>query len=251
MKVCFLGNSRSEGYLRDFEAKYGQSSPTQSDFIVCIGGDGFLLSMMRKYWKEGKPFYGLDNGKEGFLMNSCSVDSLYQSLETGHRVTLFPLNAKVISTDGREEEILAFNEVYMMRSSPQAAQVSLHVDQVPRLEKMICDGVLVATPMGSTAYNLSVGGSIVPLETNALICTPINPFRPRRLASAVLSGNSTIELKPHDIEGRPVYFGWDNMSIQGCSKAVIEQDKAVKVSLVFNSNSSLQERVMREQFLSP
>ena len=250
IKICFLGSASSESILKEFESKYGRCNPENADFLVCIGGDGFLLSMMHGYWKHCKPFYGLNKGAEGFLMNSCGVDALHHALRTGHLVSIFPLNVEIMDQSGAVEKTLAFNEVYFMRSSPQAAKISVKIDNVTRLSKMVCDGVLIATPMGSTAYNMSIGGSIIPLETSALICTPINPFRPRRLTSAVLPSNSKIKLQAHSTEDRPVYVAWDNMAVQNCLEVRVRQSRKKKVSLIFNSNSSLQERMMREQFLS-
>ena len=251
-KLHFLASDTepAQDALRGLTAHYGQYNIDDCDIIVPLGGDGFLLECLHKYHDKGKAFYGVNKGSEGFLLNQSISERLSERIPKSHAITLHPLHMHTVSVDGSEQEAIAFNEVALFRQTRQTAHLNIRVDGVERIEKLVADGVLLATPAGSTAYNLSAHGPIIPLNTPLFALTPISPFRPRRWRGALLPQDSVTEMTVLDPAKRPVGASADFTEIRDVLKVTIREEKSVKVTLLFDPDHALEERVMREQFIS-
>jgi len=222
--------------------------PEEADVLVALGGDGFMLHTLHRAMKRDQPVYGLNYGSVGFLMNSSPPGKLMERLEAASEVTLHPLRMKVTCRAGQIHEALAINEVALFRQSYQAAKIQISVDDKVRLEELVCDGVLVATPVGSTAYNLSAHGPIVPLDANLLALTPISAFRPRRWRGALLPQSSRILFSIIEADKRPVSAVADSTEFRDAVSVLIEQAKNKKITLLFDPEHALEERILTEQF---
>lgn len=226
------------------------ANPENADIIIVLGGDGFMLHCLHKYMSLDVPFYGINCGSVGFLMNEKKEIDLSERLEKAKTEIIKPLHMVAKTKDGKEQHALAVNEVSMLRSSRQAANLRINVDGTERIAELSCDGVLVATPAGSTAYNLSVHGPIIPLGAGILAITPISPFRPRRWKGALLSHKAVVKIDVLDPEKRPVNAVADFTEAQNVvSVEIREEDKKV-IKLLFDSGHSLEDRIISEQFLS-
>jgi NAD+ kinase len=218
------------------------------DAIVVLGGDGFMLHTLHNHIKDGIPIYGMNKGTVGFLLNEYSEVDLYQRLEEARDTKIHPLKMLCTKPDGEVFEALAINEVSLLRTTSQAAKIRIKIDGTTYLSEMICDGVLVATPAGSSAYNYSNGGQILPINSNLLSLTPISPFRPRRWRGAVLPHQAEIELEVLRYWKRPVKAVADNLEIENVTKIVITEEREYTIHLLFDHGHSLEDRIMREQF---
>ena len=250
MKICFVG-SNNKKILETKETlikKYGNSDPEKSEVIVSLGGDGFLLQTIHNYKKYEKSIYGMNFGSIGFLMNQYDEEDLVSKIHNSLKVEIKPLQVEAKKINNEVVKSIAFNEISLLRETYQAAKISIKINNVIRMKELVCDGVLISTPAGSTAYNLSAHGPIIPLGTKALALTPISAFRPRRWKGALLSENTKIELSAIDYVKRPVGITADYNEFKKIINATISIDNDNSQILLFNSNQSLDERILKEQF---
>lgn len=216
--------------------------------IVVLGGDGFMLQTLHEYMKMKLPFYGINCGTVGFLMNQYGLQNLISRINHARTATLYPLHMYAKRTGGKTAQALAFNEVSLFRQHRQAAKIRISVDHVVRLSELIADGVLVSTPAGSTAYNFSAGGPIIPLGANVLALTPLVPFRPRRWHGALLPHNASINFSILDHDKRPVNAVADFTEIQDVAEVMVSEQRKSGVTLLFDAEHNLEERIIKEQF---
>ena len=241
-------NSQSaQAALIELTERYTTVEPDYADVIVALGGDGFMLETQHRFMGLKKPIYGMNRGTVGFLMNEFSVESLPDRILRAESSDLHPLCMKTKNIFGETHEALAINEVSLLRQTRQAAKVEIYVDGVSRVSELICDGVLVATPAGSTAYNLSAHGSILPLDSKLLALTPISAFRPRRWKGRIVSDKSKITIKNLNINKRPISAVADNYEVRNAKTISIKINKKVKFNLLYDSNRSLQKKIKIEQ----
>ena len=231
-------------------ARYGDCPAAEADVIVALGGDGFLLETLHGLLDAGRavPVYGMNCGSVGFLMNPFAEEGLPERLGIAQAATLHPLRMHAVTRAGAVEEALAFNEISLLRQLRQAAKIRVTVDGRVRLPELACDGVLVSTPAGSTAYNLSAHGPIVPLSANLLPLTPISPFRPRRWRGALLPSSAEVVFEVLEPDKRPVAAGADFTEVRDVAVVAVSEDRTVASSVLFNPDQELSERIIAEQF---
>ena len=230
--------------------RYDQTKLELSDVIIAIGGDGMLLKALRNSIEKNKPVFGLNKGNVGFLMNELSFDNLENRIQTARKVKMHPLFMSAHKINGNIFTELAVNEVSILRQTHQAAHLKITVDKKERLNELVCDGILVSTPIGSTAYNLSARGPIIPLNANILALTPISSFRPRRWRGALLPQRVKIRIEVLNFDTRPVSATADNVEARDIKYIEISTDKTKKLTILHDSDHSLDERIMKEQFLT-
>jgi NAD+ kinase len=228
--------------------RYDHVAPEDADVVVALGGDGLMLQVLHRFMDGVKPIYGMNRGTVGFLMNEFREDGLIERLERAERSVVHPLMMEARDTEGRLHESRAINEVYMLRQTHQTAKLKIAVDGHIRLPELIADGVLVATPAGSTAYNLSVGGPILPLHAQLLALTPISAFRPRRWSGALLPNYARIRIEVLDAAHRPVAAVADHTEFRRVCTVETWLDQATDLVLLHDPGHSLDERILREQF---
>jgi NAD+ kinase len=228
--------------------RYGDCPIEEARIIVCLGGDGFMLETLHRNLGRNVPVYGMNCGSVGFLMNEFGEDELPQRLGSAQAAVLHPLRMHAVTATGRVEEALALNEVSLLRQLRQAAKIRITVDGRVRLAELICDGVLVSTPAGSTAYNLSAHGPIVPLSANLLPLTPISAFRPRRWRGALLPSSAEVVLEVLEPDKRPVAAVADFTEVRDVMSVAISEDRAIAVRVLFDPDQGLSERIIAEQF---
>jgi NAD+ kinase len=221
---------------------------TKPDVLLVLGGDGFMLQALHKYMHRHIPVYGMNCGSIGFLLNTYSPDFLLERITEARRSQLHPLAMYARTADGKERHELAINEVSLFRESRQAAKIRVTIDHVVRVQEMIADGVLVATPAGSTAYNFSAGGPIIPLTGNMLALTPIAPFRPRRWKGALLNHSSSVTFEILEQDKRPVSAVADFTEVRDVVSVSIYEERSITLSLLFDPEHNLGERILKEQF---
>ena len=226
---------------------HSHHSPKTCDYIVVIGGDGFMLHSLKKYQKFNKPFYGINTGNRGFLLNKNTSGNLLAKIKKTNPINLFPLEARIRTKD-KIKKIIAINEVSIFRSTRQTTKLEIHLDKKKRIKELVGDGVLVATPAGSTAYNLSAKGPILNLDSHYLAVTPISPFNPRGWRGAIVSNQSKIIIKNLDPKKRPVNAVADNIEIKNVKYVEIKLNKNKKFILLYNKKFGLKERNLAEQF---
>jgi len=224
-----------------------QTAIEDADVIIAIGGDGTLLNALRRSEGRNIPVYGINKGSIGFLMNAASLEDLEARVADAESVTIHPLSMTATDIHGETFSSIAFNEVSLLRQVRQAAKISISIDHVVRMDELICDGVMVATPAGSTAYNLSAHGPILPLKSEILALTPISAFRPRRWRGALLPSSASIRFDILDFENRPVSATADEVEIRDVVSVEIAQSSISK-TLLFDKGHSLEERILKEQF---
>jgi NAD+ kinase len=229
-------------------ARYGKRDPKDADILVVLGGDGTMLRTLHNCMSRPKPIFGMHCGTVGFLMNRFDVEDLPARLAAAKKTELHPLQMRAVDKDGRTEEALSINEVSLLRQTAQAAKIGIFIDGVERLPELICDGVIMATPAGSTAYNLSAHGPILPLGAGVLALTPISAFRPRRWRGAILPQRAEVKFVIHEPEKRPVSATADFLEIRHVREVVVTQDENVSLTLLFDPEHHLDERILREQF---
>ncbi len=230
--------------------KYGDHDAADADAIVALGGDGFMLETLRRHMtllRRGLPVYGMNKGTIGFLMNEYQDDDLMDRIRAAKPATIRPLKMTAEAPGGIFEE-LAFNEVSLYRQTRQAAHIKINVDGKVRMDRLIADGVLLATPAGSTAYNLSAHGPVIPLGADILALTPISSFRPRRWRGALLNAKAKVILENLDTDKRPISATADSREIRNVSRVSIEQDMDTSLTLLFDPDHALDEKILREQF---
>ena len=229
-------------------ARWGDCPLDQAAAIVCLGGDGFMLETLHRNLGRSVPVYGMNCGSVGFLMNGFSEDDLPARLARAQVAVLYPLRMHAVTETGRVEEALALNEVSLLRQLRQAAKIRISVDGRVRLPELICDGVLVSTPAGSTAYNLSAHGPIVPLSANLLPLTPISAFRPRRWRGALLPSSAEVLFEVLETDKRPVAAVADFTEVRDVLSVAVSEDRAVAANVLFDPDQGLSERIIAEQF---
>ena len=242
------GSDLAEEHYRELSSRYTFVRPKESDVILALGGDGLMLHAMHSHMNLNKPIYGMNCGTIGFLMNDFSTEQLAQRIQSADSFVLHPIAMKATTTEGKVEEALAFNEVALLRASGQSANIRVSVDDVERLEKYIGDGLIVSTAAGSTAYNLSAHGPIIPLGSNLLALTPVSPFRPRRWKGALLPHTAVITMKNLDPDKRPLVTTADFRDVLNVVSVTVREDQSHHVQLLFDKDHSLEERIIREQF---
>jgi len=235
------------GY-RDFASRHDLVAPDQCDVLVALGGDGLLLHTLHRYHRLGVPVFGMNRGTVGFLMNEYSAEGLARRIREAKRISMHPLRMRAILPDGSVQEAMAFNEVAVTRHSGQSVNLRLRIDDRERLARFVGDGMLVATPAGSTAYNLSAHGPIVPLGSPLLALTPVSPFRPRRWRGALLPDDSVINMENLDPDKRPVCATADFHEFADPVEVEVSAAGDVGVTLLFDADRSLAERILAEQF---
>ena len=252
MKFHFIASENPEAKeaLKVLIKRYDQTKLELSDVIIAIGGDGMLLKALRNSIEKNKPVFGLNKGNVGFLMNELSFDNLENRIQTARKVKMHPLFMSAHKINGNIFTELAVNEVSILRQTHQAAHLKITVDKKERLNELVCDGILVSTPIGSTAYNLSARGPIIPLNANILALTPISSFRPRRWRGALLPQRVKIRIEVLNFNTRPVSATADNVEARDIKYIEISTDKTKKLTILHDSNHSLDERIMKEQFLT-
>jgi NAD+ kinase len=229
-------------------ARYGNCEPTDAQVIVSLGGDGFMLETLHQLLGSGTPVYGMNCGSVGFLMNALSEDDLPQRLSRAQPAVLHPLRMHAVTMAGAVEEALALNDVFLFRQLRQAAKIRITIDGRVRLPELICDGVLISTPAGSTAYNLSAHGPIVPLSANLLPLTPISAFRPRRWRGALLPSTVEVLFEALETDKRPVAAVADFTEVRDVSSVAVSEDRTVAATVLFDPDQELSERIIAEQF---
>ena len=228
--------------------RYEFVAPDSADVLVALGGDGFMLDALHQYYGKQLQIYGMNRGTVGFLMNEFRPDGLIERIEAAQPHHLYPLNLSATDTDGNVHVARAFNEVALVRYSQQASNLRIAVDGKVRIEKMISDGVLVCTPAGSTAYNLSVHGPVIPIDTDLLGLTPISPFRPRHWRGALLPHTAVIEISNLDPDKRPLGASADSSEITNVASATISVIEASPATVLFDEGHTLEDRIINEQF---
>ena len=235
--------------LHALNKAYRPVAPEEADVIVALGGDGFMLNTVHRFMGQNKPIYGMNLGSVGFLMNTYDAEDLPNRLARAEPVALHPLHMTALTTDGTEHTALAINEVSLLRAVRYAAKIRIKIDDIVRLEELICDGVLIATPAGSTAYNLSAYGPIIPIGTGLLALTPISAFRPRRWRGALLPHNCVVTLDVIDANIRPVSAVADFTEVRDVVRVTVRETTKIQPVLLFDPEHNLEERIIKEQFI--
>ncbi len=253
-KIAFISMDKPNAKLAlaELTKLYGNTKPEQADIMVVLGGDGFMLETLRRYMsllKNGLPVYGMNQGTIGFLMNNYTKEGLYERLKKADIASIQPLKMTAITQKGKFEE-LAINEISLFRQTRQAAHIRIFVDGKPRLNRLIADGVLLATPAGSTAYNLSAHGPVLPLGSDVLALTPISAFRPRRWRGALLKNTAKVRFDILEQDKRPVSAVADSHEVRNVKTVEVEQVLDISFNILFDEGHELDEKILREQFAS-
>ena len=250
-KIAFLAadTNSAQAALHELTEIYGQCDFKTADYIVALGGDGFMLQTLHLCQNLRAPVYGMNRGTVGFMMNAYEIKALPLRLANAEQQIINPLIMKATLVDGKVETALAINEVSLLRAGPQAAKLKIWVDNRQRMEELVCDGVLVATPAGSTAYNYSAHGPILPIGADVLAMTALNAYRPRRWRGALLPKTSIVRIDVLDNNKRPVMADADSVSFKNVKKVEISSETKIKHKILFNQGHGLDERLIQEQFV--
>src|SRR5690606_4891991 len=219
-----------------------------ADVIVALGGDGFVLQTLHQFMDKNIPVYGMNRGTLGFLLNRYDEDNLLERIAQAETFSLYPLRMKATRQNGEVVEALAINDVYVLRETRQIAHIRIYIDGRVRLDDLACDGIIVSTPAGSTAYNLSAHGPIIPLGSDVLALTPISAFRPRRWRGALLPHEAVVRFEILQSDRRPVSAVADMVEVRDVRDVEVREDRSVRIRLMFDSDQSLSERILAEQF---
>ncbi|MBU6298302.1 MAG: NAD kinase [Alphaproteobacteria bacterium] len=249
-KLHFVATPVPEGQaaLSNLRQQYEDVGPEKADIIVALGGDGFMLQTLHAFLDHGKPIYGMNLGTIGFLMNEYNESDLPDRLAKAEQAKVHPLRMRA-TTAGKPVDGLAFNEVSLLRQTRQATKLRILVDGKVRISELICDGVLVATPVGSTAYNLSAHGPILPIDSALLALTPISAFRPRRWRGALLPHNARVRFEALETEKRPVSAVADGLEVRNIVSVDVAEDRSIGMVMLFDAGRNLDERILTEQFI--
>lgn len=249
-KIAFVASETKEaqGALKKLSARYGNAPPDKADAIVALGGDGLMLQTMHAHLNSRIPIYGMNRGSIGFLLNDYHEDNLKERLEAAETTIIHPLRMTAYDKHGAKHEALAINEVSLFRQIYQAAKLRITVDGKVRMDELICDGVLVSTPAGSTAYNLSAHGPILPISAPLLALTPISPFRPRRWRGALLPNDARVTIDVLEPDKRPVSAVADHTEFRDVVKVDVMEESGIDIFMMFDPGHTLAERVLAEQF---
>ncbi|MEO1701927.1 MAG: NAD kinase [Pseudomonadota bacterium] len=248
--ICFLSSDaeNAQQSATALATRYGNHPPEDADIIVALGGDGFMLQTIQQFMNTRKPIYGMNRGTVGFLMNDYIEDGLYERIAAAQTELIRPLKMRAVDSDGQETNALAINEVSLFRQSYQAARLEIEVDGKVRLDDLVCDGVMVATPAGSTAYNLSAQGPIIPIDAPLLALTPVSPFRPRRWRGALLPNSVKVTIAVLEAEKRPVNAVADHTEVKSVRRVDIWESREDMGKVLFDASHSWDERILNEQF---
>jgi NAD+ kinase len=251
-RVAFVASDAdaAQRALAELRREYGTVDPEEAEIVVPLGGDGFMLETLHRFSARNIPIFGMHRGSVGFLMNPYQLEGLAERLAAAQPVTLYPLEMTTTDEQGATETAIAFNEVSLLRESRQGAKLRISVDGVIRLDELIADGILLATPVGSTAYNLSAQGPIIPLDAQILALTPISAFRPRRWRGALLSHKVKVRIDCLEVDKRPVSAVADFTEVRDVVAVEIEEKRDMSMTLLFDRDANLQERIFKEQFLT-
>jgi NAD+ kinase len=248
--IAFISSGAKEAdeALKRLVGVYGNVPPEEADVIVALGGDGLMLQTLHRTINAPKPIYGMNRGSVGFLMNEYSEHGLRERLAAALPSIIHPLVMRARDVHGVETTARAINEVSLLRQVYQAAKLRIEVDEATRLSELIADGVLIATPAGSTAYNLSANGPILPLDAPLMALTPLSPFRPRRWRGALLPDTARVVIDVLEADKRPVAAAADHFEIRRVTRVAVAMERATSLILLFDPGHSLDERILREQF---
>ena len=251
-KIAFLSSEKQEAQRvkQALIDRYGNADAAHADVIVALGGDGFMLETLKRYMpliRRGLPVYGMNQGTIGFLMNSYSEDGLHERLGSAKAASIHPLRM-IAKAKGGKFEALAINEISLLRETRQAAHIRIHIDGDIRMERLMADGILISTPAGSTAYNLSAHGPVIPLGSDVLALTPISAFRPRRWRGALLKNTAKVKFEILDANKRPVSAVADSSEFRDVTEVCVEQADDITFTLMFDEGHELDEKILREQF---
>ena len=249
-RLAFVASDRPEAI--DAKARltslYGAVGEDEADVVVALGGDGFMLETLHRNLAMRRPIYGMNRGSVGFLMNDYREDQLIERIAAAEQAIIHPLSMTAIDAHGARHQALAINDVSLLRETRQTAKLRIIIDGRPRLEELICDGALVSTPAGSTAYNLSAHGPIIPIDAQVLALTPISAFRPRRWRGALLSHKAKVTFQILEADKRPVSAVADNFEVRGVVEVHVLEDRSISLAMLFDAGRSLEERMLAEQF---
>jgi NAD+ kinase len=251
-RIAFLA-SPADGAQAAFDAlvrEHGTAAPEEADVLVALGGDGFMLQVLHRHGALDKPVYGMKHGGVGFLMNHYRPEDLLRRLRAAEPAVLRPLEMLALTESGTTTGSLAYNEVSLLRQTRQAAHLGIDLNGKPRLEELICDGVMLATPAGSTAYNYSAHGPILPLGSRVVALTPIAAFRPRRWRGALLKADTEVKFRVLDPYKRPVSATADSHEVRDVVEVTIREAADRTVTLLFDPEHNLEERILAEQFVA-
>lgn len=253
-KFCFFASSGNSAQiaLKELTKEYPNHHLEDGDIAVVLGGDGTMLETLHTLHENNSniPVYGLNCGSVGFLLNPYNKEHLLEKITNANSVNIYPLSLSCETSSGRQEDIIAFNEVSLLRETRQAAKLQVIVDKTERIQELVCDGILLATPAGSTAYNLSANGPILPISANLLALTPISPFRPRRWRGALIPSDVCVEINVHNPEKRPVSATADSKEFRNIKSVKITQSQKHSQTLLFDPDHNLGERILKEQFIT-
>ena len=249
LAIAAGGGPEAQAALKSLSERYDTVAIEDADVVVALGGDGFMLQSLHASMELGQPIYGMNRGSVGFLMNAYEEDGLLERLEKAEPVRVHPLRMTATDTKGQEHKALAINEVSLLRQTRQAAKLRIAVDGIERMAELVCDGALVATPAGSTAYNVSAFGPIIPIGAGLLALTPISAFRPRRWRGALLPETARVVFDVIDPGARPVSATADFTEVRDVARITVRQDPDACVTLLFDPEHDLEERIIKEQFL--
>ncbi len=249
-RIAFVAspNPEAQEARRQLIGCYGDVAADTADVIVALGGDGLMLQTLHTFMHDDKPIYGMHRGTVGFLMNEYQLEGLRERLAAARVTVIHPLLMTARTADGDETEFHAFNEVSLFRQTYQAARLRILIDGHKRLDELVADGVLLATPAGSTAYNLSAQGPIIPINASLMALTPISPFRPRRWRGALLPDSARVRVEVLEPEKRPVAAVADHDEVRAVCSVDIQMDHSISTRMLFDPGHSLDERILREQF---
>jgi NAD+ kinase len=249
-RIAFVASPFAEAKEAEkrLSKRYGGVKPESADVIVALGGDGLMLQTLRRFMHAGKPIYGMHRGTVGFLMNDFRLDKLPERLAASDRTVIHPLLMRARDDKGRDHNHHAFNEVSLFRQTYQAARLRILIDGKERLAELVADGILLSTPAGSTAYNLSAQGPIIPIDAPLMALTPISPFRPRRWHGALLTDRARVRIEVRNTDHRPVAAVADHDEVRDVRSVDIEMDHSISMTILFDPGHSLDERILREQF---
>ena len=249
-KIAFVASNSSDAQeaLSDLSKRYPNVPPENADIIVALGGDGFMLSILHDYKEQLKPIYGMNRGSIGFLMNEYTPDDLPDRLNRAEPVSIRPLQMQATTISGKVLDAIAINDISLFRETQQTAKIKITVDEIVRLQELICDGVLLCTPAGSTAYNLSAYGPIVPIGSDVLCLTPISAFRPRRWRGAILPNSATVKFEILESSKRPVSACADAFEVRDVVSIEVSLSETLRLTMLFDPEHDLEERILSEQF---
>ena len=252
MKICFVSFPLDKNLKAQEELikKYGNCSPEAADYIVALGGDGFILKSLHDFLKINKPIFGMNFGSVGFLMNKYSGDNLEKRLKSAQLTKLKPLVMKTLTPTGKEVKAIAINEISIRREKYQAAKLKVIVDNETRMEELVCDGIIVSTAAGSTGYNYSASGPIVPLGSNVMAMTAVSAYSPRHWKGGLLKDNAKIKITNNNPSKRPIVAHADHIESKDVISVEIEMSEGLEIPLLFDNDHKIEERVYKEMFKS-